>query len=259
MCRAEEVGLSWQNTRPSSGTPLAARSHPQTRDRHPKDNRKSCRIGQSPRDAQCLDLFSARITWGPGIKRRVRKIRRKIRCQFRFPASWQQSELTPDFPDFTRSQAPSLRRHYPAATVLRACPPPLGGPACPARTSGWQEFPRHRWGFPCASFTLKVSRPAQRSLTLRPAGSRDRLAVLGSEGFGDLVTSSAAPIATGWSESCRAGIAPAEERRLVTAHSDTVFRSIIGTPFEVSRPRYPICPDHGVNVGKCWHRTRGEV
>jgi len=74
-----------------------------------------------------------------------------------------------------------------------------------------------------ASFTLKVSRPAQRSPTLRPAGSWDRLAVLCSEGFGDVVTSSAAPIATDWSESCRAGITPAEERRLGTAHSDTIL------------------------------------
>jgi hypothetical protein len=57
--------------------------------------------------------------------------------------------------EHTRSQAPSLRRHYPAATVLRACPPPLGGPACPARASAWQEFPRHRWGFPCCVLHIK--------------------------------------------------------------------------------------------------------
>jgi len=118
--------------------------------------------------------------------------------------------------EHTRSQAPSLRRHYPAATVLRACPPALGGPACPARASGWREFPRSAGASRVASFTLRVSRPAQRSLTLRPAGSRDRLAVLGIEGFGNLVTSSAAPIAAGRSESCRAGITAAEERRLVT-------------------------------------------
>ena len=45
------------------------------------------------------------------------------------PGSWL-------LPVRARSQAPSLRRHYPASAVLRACPPPLGGPACPSRASG---------------------------------------------------------------------------------------------------------------------------
>ena len=39
-----------------------------------------------------------------------------------------------------------------------------------------------------------------------------------TEGFGDFVTSIAAPIATGWNDSCRAGITPAENARLFTAH-----------------------------------------
>jgi hypothetical protein len=39
-----------------------------------------------------------------------------------------------------------------------------------------------------------------------------------SEGFNDFVTSIVAPIATGWSDSCRAGFAPAERQRLCTAH-----------------------------------------
>jgi hypothetical protein len=43
-------------------------------------------------------------------------------------------------------------------------------------------------------------------------------AVLCIEGFGNFVTSATAPIATGWNDSCRVGIAPTEERRLVTAH-----------------------------------------
>lgn len=38
------------------------------------------------------------------------------------------------------------------------------------------------------------------------------------EGFGSFVASTAAPIATGWSDSCRAGISPAENARLFTAH-----------------------------------------
>ena len=130
------------------------------------------------------------------------------------------------------------------------------GPACPSRASGWvaptarglpccvrspcadMPSPLPRWdrgrdrlapllvshgcGLPRwlagSAPTLAFSRPAQRSLTLRPACSRDRLAVLSIEGFGDFVTSTAAPIATGWSESCRVGIAPTEDRRLFTAH-----------------------------------------
>ena len=67
--------------------------------------------------------------------------------------------------------------------------------------------------------TLPVSRPARRSLALRPACSRNRLTVLSIRGFGSFVTSTTAPIATGWSESCRVGIAPTEDRRLVTAHN----------------------------------------
>jgi hypothetical protein len=62
------------------------------------------------------------------------------------------------------------------------------------------------------------SRPARRSLTLWPACSRRRLAALSIEGFGSFVTSATAPIATGWSNNCQAGIAPTEERHLYTAH-----------------------------------------
>ena len=45
-----------------------------------------------------------------------------------------------------------------------------------------------------------------------------------TEGFGDFVTSIAAPIATGWNDSCRAGITPAEEARLFTAHYNAGMR-----------------------------------
>jgi len=43
-------------------------------------------------------------------------------------------------------------------------------------------------------------------------------ATLCIEGFGSFVTSTAAPIATGWSDICRAGISPTENVRLFTAH-----------------------------------------
>jgi hypothetical protein len=38
------------------------------------------------------------------------------------------------------------------------------------------------------------------------------------EGFNNFVTSIIAPIATGWSDSCRVGFAPTENLRLFTAH-----------------------------------------
>ena len=43
-------------------------------------------------------------------------------------------------------------------------------------------------------------------------------ATLSIEGFDGFVTSTAAPIATGWSDSCRVGVAPTENARLFTAH-----------------------------------------
>jgi hypothetical protein len=43
-------------------------------------------------------------------------------------------------------------------------------------------------------------------------------------GFSRFVTSATAPIATGWSESCRAGFAPAKRPRLFTAHHSLSLR-----------------------------------
>ena len=66
------------------------------------------------------------------------------------------------------------------------------------------------------------SRPAQRSLRFRPACSPSSyFRAFYTRGFSRFVTSATAPVATGRSESCRAGFAPAESRRLLTAH-DTV-------------------------------------
>ena len=48
------------------------------------------------------------------------------------------------------------------------------------------------------------------------AGSPE--ATLSIEGFDGFVASTAAPIATGWSDTCRVGIAPTENSRLLTAH-----------------------------------------
>src|SRR5439155_16722110 len=63
------------------------------------------------------------------------------------------------------------------------------------------------------------SRPARRSLALRPACSPGRpSATLSIEGSVEFVASLDAPIATGWSDSCRAGLPPAGYVRLFTAH-----------------------------------------
>src|ERR1700719_2632845 len=74
--------------------------------------------------------------------------------------------------------------------------------------SGLMEFVRSydsiNYGLPSFSGgsapALVVSRPAQRSLTLRPARSPSRLATLCTRGFSSFVASTAALIATGWSE-----------------------------------------------------------
>src|SRR5260370_13667965 len=107
----------------------------------------------------------------------------------------------------TRSQGPLLRRHYSASTLLRPCPTPamaaafatlrplpspLTGlprlpeppfrravPTTPADRAGARVdcFPTHtafpKWGGSASA--LSLSRPAQASLTLRPAGLLNRL------------------------------------------------------------------------------------
>ena len=103
---------------------------------------------------------------------------------------------------------PTCRRHCPGGTATRS------RSSCTAMSA----FPQSRR----SASALVFSRLAQRSLTLRPAGSPGRLATLCIEGSGGFVTSTTAPIATGWSESCQAGLPPAEDRRLSTAH---------GTPY----------------------------
>jgi len=156
----------------------------------------------------------------------------------------------------SRTKAPSLHRRYSASPVLRAFPPPsrpdlaLAGCrlACAAPPAGLpvlRPFPSSMHGaantpaeavgacvarFPTAGSLPRmiggsasaalVSRPARRSLALRPAWSLSRpwrpffIGVLQPTSL----PPSSAPTATGWSDSCRAGFAPAEEWRLRTAH-----------------------------------------
>jgi hypothetical protein len=62
-------------------------------------------------------------------------------------------------------------------------------------------------------------------------------AALSIEGFGSFVTSTTAPIATGWSNSCRVGLTPTEERHLSTAHKRTGL--VKGMEIELLPPYFP--------------------
>ncbi len=156
----------------------------------------------------------------------------------------------------SRTEASSLGRYYPASPVLRASPPPRRPKLVLADSR--LASTRHRRGFPCccclplaappplrrrtrsvlASLTSRrlaafpestvgrlphelVSRSARRSLTLRPACSLSR--PKGDPLFiGVLQCSSippcTAPTASGWSNRCWTGFAPARTQRLSTAH-----------------------------------------
>ena len=149
----------------------------------------------------------------------------------------------------SRTEAPSLHRRYPVSPVLRAsppprrpklvladsrlaqCTPPTGLPVLrffPSSTRAAATTPAEPVGAPVARFptaaslprysggsasALPVSRPARRSLALRPAWSLNRprrpfiVEVLQSMSL----PPSSAPTATGWSDSCRTGFAPVEE------------------------------------------------
>ena len=135
------------------------------------------------------------------------------------------------------TEAPSLRRHYPASPVLQASPPPHTARPV-SRELPVDPYRDHRWGFPCCAWSpmptchrhypgrfdgacslvvsiasglpcvtvrsafpaIIFSGPAQRSLTLWPARSPSRLATLYTESSDGFVASAAASIATGWSE-----------------------------------------------------------
>ena len=94
-------------------------------------------------------------------------------------------------------------------------------------------FPDNVVGSACTS---SFSRPAQRSLALRPAHSRRHLYVTCyTEGFSHFVTSMTAPIASGWS-ACRVGLAPTGKRRLSTAHARSTH-CLKGEPVSDSNPK----------------------
>ena len=156
----------------------------------------------------------------------------------------------------SRTKAPSLRRHYPTSPVLRASPPPcrpdltltgcrLARATPPHRASRVASIPLfhacchqypggtrrcvcrslpdrcqpspnlRRVGFriarfgACSAFTRVTAR-----MVAKPPLAARYIGVLQTTSL----PPSSAPTATGWSDSCRAGFAPAEEWRLSTAH-----------------------------------------
>ena len=162
-------------------------------------------------------------------------------------------------------EVPFLDRHYPASSVVRTSPPPRparpaprGGPVgachaadgasrvasipllhacrrhypggtgrCPRRSlpSRWQPSPnRRRVGFrvscfeACAAFT-----PVAACMLAEPPKAALLVEVLQAISL----PPSPAPTATGWSDSCRAGFAPAEKWRLGTAHSHQYLTAIV--------------------------------
>ena len=152
----------------------------------------------------------------------------------------------------SRTKAPSLCRHYPASSVLRASPPPcrpdpalagcrLARATPPDRASRVASIPlfhaccRHYPGGTCRCVCRSLPDkyqpfPISRRVGFRIArfgacsaftGVAARMVAkppLAARCIGVLQTMSlppsSAPTATGWSDSCRTGFAPAEEWRL---------------------------------------------
>ena len=108
-------------------------------------------------------------------------------------------------------RVPTCRRHYPGGTTVRM---------------------RRSLKTVTAAFPVSVPGrlPHQKFRGLHGVHSRYGLLARGAacatlciRSFGSIVTSTAVPIATGWNDSCRVGIAPTEDRHLCTAHTDTIF------------------------------------
>jgi hypothetical protein len=147
--------------------------------------------------------------------------------------------------------------HRGGLPVLRSIPVRMHAVAItPAEPLGPSLFLPSGGGLPPNSAesasASPFSRPARRSLALRPACSPSHPAVtLYIRGSVEFVASPDAPIATGWSDSCRAGFTPAGDVRLFTAHR-------IG-PVRRSRPREWSPPDPAVgSLSRPRPRPQGE-
>src|SRR3989339_542893 len=98
--------------------------------------------------------------------------------------------------------SPLPRPNHGLQVILGSTPLLIRDGGLPHRTGG-------------SAWTLIFSRPAQRSLTLRPAHSRGCLTALYVEGFRRFVTSTTASTATGWNDSTsRTGLTPVEHLHL---------------------------------------------
>ena len=166
----------------------------------------------------------------------------------------------PGFSGTTGLSATPPAQAGPRGFPVGACAPPSGlpvlllSPSCthaaantPAEPVGARvarfptaaSLPRFNGG---SASALPVSRPARRSLSLPPACSLSRpwrpfvIEVLQSSSLPPRT----APTASGWSDSCRAGFAPAGTQRLSTAHEEPGL-----PPGAQFRPRRP-APGRGV-------------
>jgi hypothetical protein len=81
-------------------------------------------------------------------------------------------------------------------------------------------------------------------------------ATLFIEGFGGFVTSSTAPIATGWSDPCQAGLAPAENQTPFTAHAKERFVVAGKSIRYVYKCPQPIFGRYGVLNRRQWRERR---
>jgi hypothetical protein len=101
--------------------------------------------------------------------------------------------------------------HYPggiSGCILRSTSP--SDRSLP-HSSEWVGFRIILFGA-CSTFTARCSLHARQVTNV----------TFCTEGFSRFVTSTTAPIATGWSESCRVGLSPTERSRLFTAHGTSV-------------------------------------
>ena len=170
-----------------------------------------------------------------------------------------QSPLAHSFRRSFQTKGPSLPRHYPRSSVLRPSPPPRPADSAPhdAAVGPYRIRPptgasrvahpplymhavattpaepqgcsRRSLPLVAAAFSLSwrdrlprslFSGPARRSLRVTACMLAESLRTLFSECFSCFVASTTVPSATGWNDTCRAGIAPAERVCLCTAHQD---------------------------------------
>ena len=202
----------------------------------------------------------------------------------------------------SRSEAPSLHRRCPASPVLRASPPPwtarpdprglsVGVCHATARASRVASIPlfhaccRHYPGGTGRCLRRSLPDPCQPSSSTGRVGfriksfeacsafARATARMVAGPPKATLVIEvlrpmssppSSAPTATGWSDSCRAGFAPAEEWRLCTAHqlsqvSDPATAGGLGLPDPVFRQPGPVRAKRGRPLGRRGRRLPESV